>query len=335
MNVLFTCAGRRNYLIRFFRDALNGEGKIVATDMIDTAPALQEADIPLVVPAVSSPGYVDSILMICEKYSIGLVISLNDTELPLLAKHEELFRNRGVKLLVSSEEVVDICFDKLKTIEFLKHLKLEYPATFLDIQSAETEIVNGTVQFPLFVKPRWGSASIQIYSVNSLEELRLAFPLAQLQLQKSFLRVSDDEVAESILIQQSLPGDEFGLDILNDLDGNVREVFVKQKLGMRAGETEKSRLVNESILHELGEMIGKKLGHIGNLDCDIFFDGENAVVLEMNPRFGGGYPFSHILGADFPAAILQWVSGSDTISSMDKRVYGTIVSKCDDLVLVS
>ena len=335
MNILFTCAGRRNYLLRYFREELQDRGKIYAVDMSGTAPALQEADQCFTVPALTDVNYIPELVEICKKEKINLIISLNDVELPLLARHSAEFNAVGTNLLISSVEVIDTCFDKLKTKDFLRNNNFRYPETFIDLNSAEDAVRNADVQFPLFVKPRWGSASMQIFSVHSIEELKLAYELAGIQLQKSFLKVDASLLSESILIQDGLPGTEYGIDILNDLEGNVRSVYVKRKLGMRAGETDKSELVDIPLLQELGERIGKAVGHIGNLDCDVFYDGASAVVLEMNPRFGGGYPFSHTLGANFPLAIIEWCSGDEFDLTDFTRNFGKTVSKCDTLVVVS
>jgi len=335
MNILFTCAGRRNYLLRYFREELKGHGKIYAADMSNTAPALHEADASFTVPALTDNTYIPTLLSLCADNSVDLIISLNDIELPILAAHREIFEKQRTKLLVSSSEVIDICFDKLKTCEFLQQHNLRYPQTFIELAAAEVALESHTIEFPLFVKPRWGSASLQIFRVDTLEELRLAFQLAQIQLQKTFLKVDDKVAAASILIQEALPGSEYGVDILNDLNGNVRSVYVKKKLGMRAGETDKSELVDIPVLHSLGEQIGTLVGHIGNLDCDVFYDGSNAVVLEMNPRFGGGYPFSHVLGANFPQAIIEWCSGAEFDVVDVTRMFGKTVSKCDALIFVN
>ena len=332
MDILFTCAGRRNYLLKYFREELNGHGRIFAADMSDSAPALYEADVRLKVPAVDDKAYIPTLLKICNENRINLLVSLNDVELPLLAVHRDEFESKGTELLLSSTEVVEICFDKLKTGEFLRGVGIPYPQTYIKMEEAETFIKQGKLEFPLFVKPRWGSASLQLFRVDTIRELKLAFGLAQLQLQKSFLKVDDGLVAESILIQEGLPGCEYGLDILNDLNGRVQSVYVKKKLGMRAGETDKSELVDLPTLTELGERIGRELGHIGNLDCDEFYDGKSAVVLEMNPRFGGGYPFSHSLGANFPNEILSWYNESAVQKKESYKRFGQIVCKHDSIV---
>lgn len=334
MNILFTCAGRRNYLLKYFREELQGRGKIYAVDMNITAPALQEADASFVVPALTDTDYIPDIIKLCEQENIRLVISLNDVELPLLAKHRKTFKQIGTDLLVSSTEVIDICFDKVKTVDFLQEINLLVPRTFTSLMRAEKAISEGKIAFPLFVKPRWGSASMQLFRVHTLEELRLAFNLARVQLQKTFLKVQEDVVGECIMIQESLPGEEYGIDVLNDLDGQVQSIYVKRKLGMRAGETEKSELVDIPVLASIGEKIGSNLKHIGNLDCDVFYDGNTASVLELNPRFGGGYPFSHVLGANYPNAILHWYQ-NDLFSRKEfSRYTGQIVCKHDNLMII-
>ena len=84
MNVLLTCAGRRNYLVQYFREALAGNGQLYAADMDMTAPALQDADHAVQVPSVYDASYIDSLIAICSEHQIRMLISLNDLELPVL-----------------------------------------------------------------------------------------------------------------------------------------------------------------------------------------------------------------------------------------------------------
>src|ERR1044072_6755714 len=118
MNILFTCAGRRNYLLEYFKEYLGNKGKIIAADMQMSAPAMAIADKAVVVPAVYAKGYIDVILRICEQQQINAIISLNDLELPILSVARSRLEALGVKLLVSSERVIDICFDKWKPCKF-------------------------------------------------------------------------------------------------------------------------------------------------------------------------------------------------------------------------
>ena len=52
MNILFTCVGRRTYLLKYFKENLDSGDKIIAADMQLSAPALQAADVRIQVPEV-------------------------------------------------------------------------------------------------------------------------------------------------------------------------------------------------------------------------------------------------------------------------------------------
>ena len=101
--------------------------------------------------------------------------------------------------------------------------------------------------------------------------VNLAYGLASLKISHSILaEASKQDQEKSVLIQQMIPGTEYGLDILNDFTGRTVQVYVKEKLAMRAGETDKSVLRDRPELEEIGWQVGQSLGHIGNVDCDIF-----------------------------------------------------------------
>src|SRR5690606_10426320 len=111
--------------------------------------------------------------------------------------------------------------------------------------------------------------------------------------------------------QERLNSPEYGLDVINDLQGRYVTTFARRKLAMRAGETDRAVTIADERFTKAGARIGTTLRHVGNLDCDVFLREEEPVVLEMNPRFGGGYPFSHAAGAHVPAALVAWASKRD------------------------
>lgn len=335
MNVLLTCAGRRNYLVRYFKDAVGARGRVFGADASPTAPALVFVDEAFNVPSVTDPGYFDVIIELCRQYDIRLVVSLNDLELPLLARERERFEEIGCTPVVSRTEVIDLCFDKWQTLRFLTDNGLRAPRSFLSVDDAVTALRTGEMSFPVVVKPRWGTASIGIDFAEDEEELRAAFALLQKRLQRTILRdASERDPGKGVIIQERLGGTEYGLDIVNDLSGNHHAVFVKQKLSMRAGETDRATTVDHPGLVELGQVIGTALGHVGNLDCDVFLDGDEATVLEMNPRFGGGYPFSHLAGANIPAALVAWARGEEPKPEWLKVLPDIAAAKYDQLVQV-
>ena len=335
MNVFLTCAGRRNYLLKFFQEALGNQGKVFAGDATIEAPTLQEADESFLLPRINHSEYFEKLLDICQQKQVRLLIPLNDLELPYLAKQRDRFLAIGTIPVVSSPEVIDICFDKFATFQFLQNLGISAPKTYLSVTEARAAIGRGEITFPLVVKPRWGSASIGIEYPEDDEELELAYRFVKKSIMKSFLaEVSSSDPERCILIQERLIGQEHGLDIINNLDGSYITSFVKRKLTMRAGETDRAVTLENEELKQLGEKIGQKLGHIGNLDCDVIVGQQGLCVLELNPRFGGGYPFSQMAGANIPAALIAWANGEEAEPSW-LTVQGNIASsKCDRLVTV-
>ena len=331
-NVLLTCVGRRNYLACYFRDALNGRGSVIGADMNATAPGLVDCDKQCIVPGVYADNYIDELLALCEREAVTLLVGLNDLELPILAEAKHRFAAIGVEAIVSDVSVISRCFDKLATYQWLKDQGVPTPDTWSDIDSALAAVDAGELDFPCVVKPRWGSGSIGIFLVENTMELKAAHTLAQSQVRRGMLATASAQAIEhSVLVQARCPGIEHGCDILNDLQANTCAVMTKQKLAMRAGETDKAVLRNNPLLKDFCQMLGGKSGHIGNLDCDIFVDGDHFEVLEMNPRFGGGYPFSHVAGADFPAALLHWSEGHSHNPEKAALTYDMPYSKFDTL----
>ena len=240
-HILFTCAGRRNYLINYFKEALNGNGKIFAADQSMMAPAMMDADVALEVPGIYDPLYIKSLVDIIRHHDITAIISLNDLELPILAEHRSLLESHGARVIVSNLEVISTAFDKWKTFEFLKAIGLNTPKTYTTLDAAKEALSNGTLQLPLVVKPRWGSASIGIDFPESKTELDLAYQLQQIKLRKSILKTaSKEDFDNAIIIQEKLDGVEYGMDILNDFNGHYIDTFSREKLSMRSGETDKA-----------------------------------------------------------------------------------------------
>ena len=332
MNILFTCAGRRTYLLKYFKENLSEGDKIVATDMQLSAPALQVADVKIQVPAVYDPKYIDITLNICKEQKIDALISLNDLELPVLAENKAKFEALGVKVIVSDPVVIDIAFDKYKTAQWVESIGLNAPKTYVRLEDAKKALAAGEIAFPLFMKPRWGSGSIGLETIEDMEELEEVYQQLFKKIKKTILATASVG-DEYIMIQEKLTGKEYGLDIMNDLQGNNVGVSVKQKLAMRAGETDKAITVDIPEVYEMGKKIGENLKHIGNLDVDIMQRANgDYCVLELNPRFGGGYPFSYEAGVNLPKAIIQWVKGGTVDASILKPEIGRMFAKNDYLM---
>lgn len=330
MNVMLTCAGRRNYLVNFFQAALHDRGYVLAGDASLEAAALQEADKSVLLPLVSDPNYFDRLFDLCQDCQIRLLIPLNDLELPLLARQRDRFLKIGTILVVSSPAVIDTCFDKWATFQFLENHGILAPKTYLSAIEARQAIAQGKLTFPVVIKPRWGSASIGVVDADDEEELELAYQYVRKILNKTILAsISATDPDRCVMVQEKIIGQEYGLDIINDLDGNYVTTSIKQKLSMRAGETDRAITVADARLAHIGATIGRATRHIGNLDCDVMIDDRGLYAIELNPRFGGGYLFSHLAGINLPAALIAWADREPVDPNWLKFKPDVMSSKCD------
>ena len=335
MNILFTCAGRRNYLINYFKEAIKGEGLIMAADMQKTAPAMIDADKAFIVPGIYANNYVEELINLIKNEAVDLVISLNDLELPILAEHQKKIEETGAKVIISNPKAIKIAFDKWETAKYIERIGLKSPKTYINIDKALEAIDEGKLTFPLVLKPRWGSASIGIDFPESIEELKLAYQLQLLRIKKTILaNASKEDLEHTILIQEKIQGKEYGLDVLNDFNGKYYGTFLREKLAMRSGETDKAISVIDDRFSKVGRKIGESLRHLGNLDCDVFEYNNELYVLELNPRFGGGYPFSHEAGMDTASAYIAWARGEYDVEQFNNYKAGVLFSKCDRLLKI-
>src|SRR6266542_2079494 len=125
VNVLFTSAGRRVELLRAFRQAyrtLSLAGNIVALDIDPLAPALQIADRTYIVPRLSSPDYIPTLIDICTQERIDVVFPLIDPDIPILAQHRANIEASGARVAVIPNDAIGITEDKCCTVQFFHSL---------------------------------------------------------------------------------------------------------------------------------------------------------------------------------------------------------------------
>ena len=310
MNILFTSVGRRSYLVEYFKEALNGEGEVHVMNSSDISPAFLIADKATVSPLIYDKAYIPFLLNYCVENKITAIISLFDIDLPVLALNKHKFEEIGTKVIVADYDIVEKCNDKWKTFLFLKEKGFRVPKSYLDLEEVKKEIECGNLQYPLIVKPRWGMGYISILEAENEKELDVFYEKAKSEIKKSYLKYESKENMDScVIIQEKLRGQEYGLDVINDLDGHYVNTIIKKKFSMRSGETDCAVTVADEIAKKLGCELSQVTRHVGNLDVDIFLCDGKYYVLEMNARFGGGYPFSHAAGVNLPLAIVKWLKG--------------------------
>lgn len=289
INILILSCGTRNKVVQYFKRELSGKGCIAVTDCSELAPALYEADKHFIVPRMVDDRYLDTILSICKEQKIKAVLSLIDPELSLLAKHKQDFLDIGTVPIISNYDVVEMCFDKYLFYEYLVQNNIKTVRSYIDKELFFKDIEDGTINYPVFVKPVRGSASININKVDTKEEINLLF-----------------DRFDNLMIQEYMDGIEYGADVYIDMiSGEPTAIFTKEKIKMRAGETDKSVSKKDKKLFKLIENFVKAMDFKGIIDIDIFKVNNEYYISEVNPRFGGGYPHAYECGVNIPKMIIN------------------------------
>lgn len=293
VNILFEASGRRVSLVRAFQKALLATGipgKTIAANADRRAAALYVADVAEIVPRISAPDYVEVLLELCRKHEVSLLVPLIDPALPVLAVRASEFASVGTRLMVSSPETIAIGANKVATGTFFREHGFRTPHVFSEDEIAALR----PSDFPVFAKPAEGSSSIGAGAVQNAEELRVR-------------RAADP----SLVIMELVRGEEYTIDVYVDFAGVPRCAVPRLRLETRAGEISKGVTVRDEALIALSLDAARKLpGAIGCLTLQAFkmTDGR-FVFIEINPRYGGGYPLAWHAGADFPRWMIEETAG--------------------------
>lgn len=351
VNLLFTSFGKRAYLADYFARAMSKEnlsGMIYAGDCTGRIGAGEAAIVPVALPPILGPAeqvtrpertgggenrervpegrYVSFLLAFCRAHRIDLLIPLIDLDVWVLSRYRDFFAAQGTCLLSPDPESTDCCEDKAACMAYLRDHGIPVPVTAGSLEEAEHFLSEGTLTFPLIIKPAHGNGSLAAYEVTAREELPVLIARAQREAAGE-AKIWTGDGDPKLLIQQKIetkgvgdrtpaPGallsGEYGLDVICDLEGTYQTTLIRRKVRMARGETMEAVTLDgrdAPPLLDLGEKLAALFHPRVLLDVDVIVgtDGRTPCVLDVNPRFGGGFPFSFAAGCDLPAALLEWV----------------------------
>ena len=317
VNLLFTSVGRRVELIRAFKKSakrLNIDCKIFGTDIDELAPALNCVDKSFMVPRVTDPNYIYQLLEICESEEINAVFPLIDPDITVLSMAEPIFSKLKLKLFVSNQNAVKICEDKWQTFQFFKKLELK---TLDSWDSDSHPIKNGN--FPLFIKPRFGSASENTFKLNNQKELDFFV-----------------NYVPKPIIQQYLSGPEITSDIVCDLNGKVLSIVSRQRIAVRGGEVVKGVTVHDTEIDTACRKIADALPARGPITAQCMMHNGEPHWIEINARLGGGVPLGIAAGVDSTEMLIKIACGDD-LSPLPRFSYreNVYMTRFDDSLFIS
>lgn len=310
-NILLSSVGRRVELARAFRRAytrLGLAGNIVGTDCDWLAPALQEVDEPQLVPRFKEPNYLDSVLRVCEEQSISVIFPLNDGELIHLAKHAVEIEATGARVAVLTPKAIQICGDKWLTYQFFSELGLPTAESWLP-QNGRPQ----NLRFPVFIKPRDGSAGESTYPVRSQHELDFF-----------------ETFVPNPIVQEFLAGPEITTDVVCGLDGKVISTISRQRIAVRGGEAIKSVTIHDKRIEQACHEIAEKLPAKGPITVQCMMQDDVPHFVEINARLGGGLPLAIGAGVDVPALLLSDSAHLPIVELNRQAELGVYMTRCDE-----
>ncbi|MCK4340183.1 MAG: ATP-grasp domain-containing protein [Phycisphaerae bacterium] len=319
LTLVFTCVGRRIELLQAFRAAarrLNVPLRLVGVDSDLTAPALSCVDEPVIVPRAFEAGYVPALLDAVRKHEAGALIPTTDTDLRIVSRHRDDIAQLDCVPMIATAAVINTCRDKVLTYEHLHRSGIDTPETYTPAQLQRLP----AKRFPLFIKPRTGSASQLVHKIE--DEIDLEY----------YLRRIPDPI-----IQEFIDGVEHTLDVYVGLTGVPRCVVPRARWQVRTGEVSKGVVVKDLEIMNAGKQLVETLGPsvrgIVTLQC-IVTPERRIRFIEINPRFGGGVPLAIAAGADFPAWLLQELRGESPRIAFDGFRHGLCMLRYDWSVFV-
>lgn len=293
MNIIITNIGRRGYLADYFKEIPEMTGMVFTSDCDRTASGLygkNDGHFILPKPVENEELYVEKLIEVCKENDIGAIIPVIDPEVYILSGFRERFIKNGITIVVSDRNVLDICFNKLLMNDFLEKTGVSYPKTYKSVSEFKSALDRKEISFPVIMKPILGSGSVETYFIDNMAKIEALF-------------------YDGMIIQEKLVGIEYGADTFNSFEGETLRCVIKRKISMRSGETDKSISVHNSEIQDLLLKIARELKHIGNLDCDIIISKGIPYVIDMNPRFGGGYPATHTIGVNLIGLLYRLLNG--------------------------
>ncbi|PIE42990.1 MAG: hypothetical protein CSA50_07680 [Gammaproteobacteria bacterium] len=293
MNILITSIGNKTNLIKYFRRALTNEGggRIIGVDRSSRNTGKHFVDEFILSPDINANQFKAWLYATIQQQNIALIIPSRDGDLcPLSALKDEIRSLFNCTVHVSAEPALQCCLSKFRFSEWCANNEFLTPR-ILDKGTVKQE------DLPLFVKPDSGSGSKGTRLIESWQHwhnIRESLP-------------------NNILIQQYIEAPEYTVDSYIDSSGTVRTVIPRRRMLTANGETVHGRVdMTPRLIDVTRSLVAKmavQLGLAGHSTVQCFWHKGEAVFIEVNPRFGGGFTLGVEAGADTPRYIVREVLG--------------------------
>ena len=315
-NILITSAGRRVSLVKFFKTELKkvfADSKVFTTDLRpEYAAACQVSDGFFKICKVSDDNYISELLKIALSNDIQLIIPTIDTELLILSQNISLFNDNKIEIVISDFDLIKIFRDKRKTHNFFQKININYAKEF----------DKNNFELPIFIKPIDGSRSVDNFVIHKKEDLT-AYHLENPKLM--FLEYLNQKTHT-----------EYTIDLYYDKKSQLKCLVPRQRIEVRDGEVNKAVTRMSAFYDEIWQKMQNIKGFRGCITLQIFENNQTNQIfgIEINPRFGGGFPLSYLAGANFVKWIIDEFFLNKEIEICDNWQKNLMMLRYDDEILI-
>jgi carbamoyl-phosphate synthase large subunit len=288
MNILILSAGRRVSLFLSFQKELKKYFPESDVYTIDANP--ERSSVCQInkrnsaqISMVHDADYVKNLTNFVQRNNIKIIIPTIDTELKVLSDLKEEFATFGCEIVISDKEFIENCQDKENQKDFFELFDIKTPQIYK----------RNKITYPAFAKPKNGSRSQGIVYLNSPEDMSE--------------RIKNDQ---NLMFMELVSADdyqEFTVDMYFTKDSSLLSLVPRERLAVRDGEISIGRTVKGKLYKNLLEKFSYLKGARGCITAQFFYSAKANQLLgiEINPRFGGGYPLSRAAGVNFQENIIQ------------------------------
>ena len=283
------------------------EGKIIATDSCELSAGFFMASAYAVMPnVIDEENYMIKLEEVIRSHNVQVLMPSSGYDIYPYSKYQRQIEELGAKPIVSDLESIETCHDKMKTFQKLNG-KFDLPFT--------TTNPDKISEFPVIAKARREKGEYDATLVENEDDLKY--------LGSKF---------SNVIYQEYLPGTEYTVDVLCNLEKKPLVAVPRVRLETKAGISTKGEVIHNPQIEQTCMNIAKYVGIRGPCCIQMKGSKDGALkIVEINPRMGGGTIFAALAGANFPALILDMVKEKEIVKPSFSEI--TILRYFEEIVI--
>lgn len=297
LSILLTGAGAPGTRGTLYAIRNNPEGRpihVVGTDLRSEGVGRLWMDAFYQVTAPEDEGYLETLLAICQKEAVELVIPQTTREIAALAQQKERFEAAGIRVMVSDAQAIQVANNKWELLKLFAKLNRPHPAFHLARSRDELVEYAARLGYPherVVVKPPIsnGTRGFRILREGAwdLERFLNDKPSGvEIALEELLTILGRGSAWPELLVTEHLPGAEYSVD--GFLGAKVQVAVPRLRQEIRSGISFVNHLEYRADLIEATLAVGKEIGLTHAFGFQFKLDRHGRPkVLECNPRLQG------------------------------------------------